>query len=84
MTDKLTAEQIVTQIEMAFSPHTAKAVVHDYGDKITFKVWSAADESHLFTVPDLSVHELQVTHVLKDVIDGTRREVEDKVAGRFP
>ncbi len=84
MTDRLTAEQIVTRIETAFVPHTAKALVHDYGDKVTFKVWSAADGSHLFTVPDLSVHELQVAHVLKEVIDGTRREVEDKVAGRFP
>lgn len=84
MTDRLTAEQIVTRIEEGFSPHTAKAVVHDYGDKITFKVWSATDRSHLFTVSDLSVHEMQVAHVLKDVIDGTRREVEDKVAGRVP
>lgn len=84
MTDRLTTEQIVTRIEAAFSPHRAKAVVHDYGDKITFKVWAAADGSHLFTVPDLSAHELQAAHVLKDVIDGTRREVEDKVAGRFP
>ncbi len=84
MTDRLTTEQIVTRIEAGFSPHMAKAHVHDYGDKITFKVWSAEDGSHLFTVPDLLVHELQVAHVLKDILDGTRREVEDKVAGRFP
>lgn len=84
MVDRLTAEQIVIRIETAFSPHKVKAVVHDYGDKITFKVWSTEDGLHLFTVPDLSVHDIQVAHVLTDVINGTRREVEDKVAGRFP
>ena len=83
MTDRLTTEQIVTQIEAGFSPHVTKAHVHDYGDKITFKVWSAEDGSHLFTVPDVSVYKLQIAHVLEDIIGSTRREVEDKVAGRF-
>lgn len=78
MADTLTPEEIVTRIEAGLAPYHAKARIHDYQAKVSFKVWATEGGPHLYTVPDLPVHELQSPNYLADVIDGTRREAAAK------
>lgn len=82
MTNGLTREQIITQLEAAFSPHKAKAKIHGLGEKLTLEVLSAKDGAHILGFQSSQVDEMKVQHYLDDVIHRLQSEVEDKVKGR--
>jgi hypothetical protein len=70
----LTSEQVKARIETGFAPHTAKAEFHDYGAKLTLRVRSATTGKR-YLLPDVPMDSLD-EGFLKDIIDGTRREVD--------
>lgn len=80
MTNGLSTDQIVDRIKSGLSPHRVTTDVDEFSGKLSFKVWPATDGEHVYTVPNLKIHELASEHYLVDVIEGVRREVNAKNA----
>ena len=77
--DKLTADEIKTQIEAAFPLHRTVAKIWDYDTKIRFEV--TADNGHvLATVPTLLVSDAESPSYLADVLHQVKAEVDKKAS----
>ena len=83
MTNRLTHEQVAARFEASLLPHKARATIHDSGKRITVTIRSAKDGSLIDVFQSSSMHEMQVEHHLRDVIDGVKREVDNKQMNVF-